>query len=353
MTHSVLLVGFGLGARAYHAPLITTTPGLHIDGIVTSNPERQQQAGTLYPDARIHASLDEAWHHGYELAVISTANASHVSDATACLSNGLHVVLDKPIAPDYDSACALRDVAADRGLLLIPYQNRRWDTEVLTALSVMASGRIGTVHRLIQRIDRMRVEPKDGWRNSPAPEDMGGMLYDLGAHAIDQARVVMGPVTDVYARVRTVRRPGDPDDDSVVLLTHTSGAVSVVSVSQAAAFPEPRMMLLGTKGGLLINHVDAQEVALMAGTLPTVAGWGSTTDTAVLRLSGAEKDYTDELISMVPGNWPAFYRGVAEALEGDGPAPVVIDDVLQTVRVMDAARESGRTGEAVRLHPPA
>jgi predicted dehydrogenase len=73
----------------------------------------------------------------------------------------------------------------------------------------------------------------------------------------------------------------------------------------------------------------------------------------VLRLSGAEKDYTDELISMVPGNWPAFYRGVAEALEGDGPAPVVIDDVLQTVRVMDAARESGRTGEAVRLHPPA
>jgi hypothetical protein len=73
----------------------------------------------------------------------------------------------------------------------------------------------------------------------------------------------------------------------------------------------------------------------------------------VLRISGAEKDFTDEALAMVPGNWPALYRGVAEALEGDGPAPVLIDDVLGTVRVMDAARESGRHGEAVRLDPPA
>jgi predicted dehydrogenase len=174
-----------------------------------------------------------------------------------------------------------------------------------------------------------------------------------GIKVLELSHMIMGPVTEVYARVRTVRRPGDPDDDSVIVLTHSSGAVSVVSVSQAAAFPEPRMMLLGTQGGLRIDHVDAQEVALMAGTLPNVAGWGSTSDTAVLRISGAEKDFTDETLAMVPGNWPAFYRGVAEALEGEGPAPVDIEGVLQTVRVMDAARESGRHGNAVRLDPPA
>jgi predicted dehydrogenase len=179
------------------------------------------------------------------------------------------------------------------------------------------------------------------------------MLYDLGAHAIDQARVLMGPVQDVYARIRTVRRPGDPDDDSVIVLTHTSGAVREVTGSQAAAFPEPRMMLLGTKGGLRIDHVDAQEVALMAGALPDIPGWGMTTDTAVLRISGAEKEFTDEDLPMVPGNWPAYYRAVCEALDGDGPGPVPIEDVLHTVRVMDAARESGLSGKAVRLSPPA
>ena len=351
MKHSVLLVGFGLGSRVYHAPLIMVTPELSIDGVVTSNDERQRQALELLPATRIHARLDDAWNHGYELAVISTANASHVADATSCLEHGLHVVLDKPIAPDFATACALRDLATERGLMLIPYQNRRWDTEVLTAQSVMASGQIGTIHRFIQRIDRMRVEPKAGWRNSAKPEDMGGMLYDLGAHAIDQARVIMGPVHEVYARVRTVRRPGDPDDDSVIILTHASGAVSMVTVSQASAFPEPRMMLLGTKGALRIDHVDAQEIALIAGDIPGGPTWGSTTDMAVLRLSGADKDFTDQNIAMVPGNWPAFYRGVVEALDGEGPAPVPLDDVLQTVRVLDAARESGATGNAVRLTP--
>lgn len=353
MTHSVLVVGFGLGSRVYHSPLIMTTPGLRIDGVVSSSDERRQQARTLLPDVRLHSRLQDAWDHGYELAVISTANASHVSDATACLEHGLHVVLDKPMAPDYPTACALRDLADERGLLLMPYQNRRWDTEVLTAQSVMASGRIGTVHRLIQRMDRMRVEPKPGWRNSTVLEDLGGMLYDLGAHALDQARVLMGPVQEVYARVRTVRDAEGADDDSVIVLTHLGGAVSEVSVSQAAAFPEPRMMLLGTRGGLRIDHVDGQEISLAAGELPGGSTWGSTSDTAVLRLSGADKDFTDERIAMVPGNWPAYYRGVAEALDGDGPAPVDLADVLQTIRVMDAARESGRTGEAVRLTPPA
>ena len=353
MTHSVLLVGFGLGSRVYHAPLIMTTPDLSIDGIVTSNEERRRQALDLLPKTRIHDSLGQAWNHGYELAVISTANASHVADATTCLEHGLHVVLDKPIAPDFATACTLRDLAAERGVMLIPYQNRRWDTEVLTAQAVMASGQIGTIHRFIQRIDRMRVEPKAGWRNSARPGDMGGMLYDLGAHAVDQARVIMGPVIEVYACVRTVRRQGDPDDDSVIILTHASGAVSMVTVSQASAFPEPRMMLLGTRGALRIDHVDAQEVALIAGEIPGGAAWGRTTDMAVLRISGADKDFTDQAIAMVPGNWPAFYRGVAEALDGAGPVPVPLEDVLQTVRVLDAARESGATGNAVRLAPPA
>jgi predicted dehydrogenase len=113
------------------------------------------------------------------------------------------------------------------------------------------------------------------------------------------------------------------------------------------------MMLLGTRGALRIDHVDAQEVALIAGEIPGGAAWGRTTDMAVLRISGADKDFTDQAIAMVPGNWPAFYRGVAEALDGAGPVPVPLEDVLQTVRVLDAARESGATGNAVRLAPPA
>ena len=77
---------------------------------------------------------------------------------------------------------------------------------------------------------------------------MGGLLYDLGAHAIDQALQLMGPVVAVAAWTRSVR-DGDPtDDDTTVVLTHASGAISIVTVSQVTALAEPRMMLLGTRG---------------------------------------------------------------------------------------------------------
>ena len=348
MPHSTVLVGFGLGGRVYHAPLLLAERGLSLDGIVTGNAERAAQARALVPGAAIYTTLDEALAAGHDLAVITTANRAHVPDATACLAAGVNVVLDKPIAPDLASARALRDRAREAGRLLIPYQNRRWDTDVLTCAQVRAGGRLGRIHRLVTRIDRMRPEPKPGWRSSADPEDLGGMLYDLGAHAIDQARVIMGPVREVYARVRTVRRDGDPDDDATIVLTHDDGAVSIVTVSQASAFVEPRLMLLGTRGALRIDIIDRQEIALAAGAVPGPAGWYGDVGTGTLRTNDDDGTAHDEEIALVPGDWPGFYRGVVMALDG-GSVPVDIDDVLDTVAVLDAARESGRTGQAISL----
>lgn len=348
MPHSVLLVGFGLGGRVYHAPLILAERGLSLDGIVTSSAERAAQARALAPAAAVYTSLDEALAAGHDLAVITTANIAHVPDAQVCLAAGMHVVLDKPIAPDLATATDLRDRASAAGRHLIPYQNRRWDTDTLTALRVRDSGRLGDVHRLVLRIDRMRPVPKPGWRSSATPEDLGGMLYDLGAHAFDQARVLLGPVVEAYARVRSVRRAGDPDDDVTAVLTHASGAVSIVTVSQAASFGDPRLLMLGTRGALRIIDPDPQEIALAAGVSPGPAGWYGEVGTAELRTNDDDGTPHDELITLVPGDWPGFWRGVVMALDG-GSSPVPIDDVLQSVALLDAVRASGLSGQAVRL----
>jgi scyllo-inositol 2-dehydrogenase (NADP+) len=53
------------------------------------------------------------------------------------------------------------------------------------------------------------------------------------------------------------------------------------------------------------------------------------------------------------GDWPAFYVGVAAALRGEQAPPVLIADVVEDLRVLDAARESARTESVVRLDPPA
>ncbi|MBI1352577.1 MAG: oxidoreductase [Actinomycetales bacterium] len=352
---SVLLIGFGLGGRVFHAPLIEAVPSLRLDGIVTGNPERAEQARTAHPEATIHPTVEEALAHPYDLAVISTANATHVPYATAALGAGMHVVLDKPIAPTAAAATELALLATDRGRLLIPFQNRRWDSDFLTALQVARDGRIGTVHRYESRIERMRVTPKPGWRGSADPADMGGMLYDLGAHVIDQAILLMGPVTSVSAAVRSVRPDFAADDDVVLLLTHLAGGVSVLTVSQIAAFPEPRITLFGTHGGLRVDATDSQEPALVAGRDPRSAEWGrepAGTD-AYLRTMGEDNVAHEELLPLVAGQWPRFYRAVAETLTEGAVPPVLVSDVIQNLRVLDAARTSAATGTVVTLDPPA
>jgi scyllo-inositol 2-dehydrogenase (NADP+) len=352
---SVVLLGYGLGGRVFHAPLVVATPGLSLDAIVTSDSARAEQARAAHPGVTVHSTPERAWSGEHDLAVISTANVTHVPYARAALEAGLHVVLDKPMAPDAATAAQLADLAASRERHLIPFQNRRWDSDFLTACAWVGDERLGTVHRFESRIERMRVAVKPGWRGSADPADMGGMLYDLGAHVVDQALHLMGPVVSVAASVRTVRPADATDDDVTLLLTHESGAVSLLTVSQAGAFGDPRLTLFGTRGGLRIDGSDSQEAALVAGRDPAASDWGTEPagSEALLRRYDDQNQATDETVPLARGDWPAFYRGVAAALRGEGPDPVLVADVIQTLRVLDAARESGSTGQSVRLDPPA
>ena len=351
---STLLIGYGLGGRVFHAPLVATTPGMSLDGIVTSDPDRRRQAREAHPAAAVYSSAKDAWLAGHDLAVVSTANVTHVPYASAAIGHGLHVVVDKPIAPTADDARGLAAQAEASGVHLIPFQNRRWDSDYLTALAVAASGALGRVHRFESRLERMRVTPKPGWRNSTDPADMGGMLYDLGAHVVDQAIRLMGPVEKVMAILRSVRVPGAVDDDVLVALEHGSGALSLLTVSQVGAFGQPRMTLNGTHGGLRIDASDSQEAALVAGRRPSDAGgWGVEPPGTDAVLRTFDDGPAERAVPLVPGTWPEFYRGVESTLRTGAPPPVLVTDVVENLRVLDAARESASTGRTVRLDPPA
>jgi predicted dehydrogenase len=352
---SVVVVGYGLGGRVFHAPLVSATPGLFLAAIVTANGDRRALARAAYPDVALYDTADEAWSAGHDLAVISTANVTHVPLATAALEAGLPVVLDKPIAPTAAQAEQLRRLAADQGRQLIPFQNRRWDSDFLTAVQVAGEGVIGRVHRFESRIERMRVVPKAGWKSSTEPSDMGGMLYDLGAHLVDQALQLMGPVHSVMAFARSVRVVKGADDDVLLVLMHVDGAVSHLVASQVSAFGEPRLRLLGTRGGLRITASDTQEAALAAGRTPGDAEWGlePAGSEAELRVYDDASTPTDNARRLARGNWPAFYTGVESALRGRSGPPVHVEDAVQSLRILDAARESAAAGRLVSLDPPA
>ena len=350
----VLLVGYGLAGRVFHARLIDAEPGLEVTAIVTADPERVAQARADVPGARIIATFEEALRtpDDYDLVVVATANSAHVPQATAALQAGLPVVVDKPLAGTAEQAQALIDLAAAQGRQLHVFQNRRWDSEILTARRLIDEGTLGRVHRLESRFERWRPQPKGGWRETGTADDLPGLLYDLGAHLVDQALHLLGPVEAVVASVRAVRDGMQTDDDTQVFLWHTSGAVSILSVSAVAGSIEPRLRVLGTQGALEITGLDTQEDALRAGMSPLDADWGREPDSAVVRLvtGGAAEA---RVVQRQRGAWPEYYRGVMRSLRGEAPPPVDPRDVVANLRVIEAAAESVRAHKVVVLDPPA
>ncbi|MGY1769726.1 Gfo/Idh/MocA family protein [Blastococcus sp. SYSU D00813] len=334
------LVGYGFGGRWFHAPLLASAPEVDFLGVVTTSPERQALVAADHPGLATFGSLEELAAAGAEAVAISTPADTHSALTDRALELGLAVVCDKPFALDAAAARRSVDLAAARGLPLAPYQNRRWDSDFRTARALVADGRLGRVTRFESRFERFAPEPGP-------PAAGGGTLRDFHSHLVDQALVLLGPATAVYAEWRV--RDSGLDDDVFIALTHADGARSHLWGSWSQGAPGDRFRVSGTEGAYVVGGpMDGQEAALLAGRTPATDGerWGVEPPERYGRLRRGDDG---ETVPTERGRWDVFYPAFAAAVRGEGPVPVDPRDAVATATVLDAARVSGTTGEVVRL----
>ncbi|HUQ61342.1 Gfo/Idh/MocA family protein [Lentzea sp.] len=331
------LVGYGLGGAAFHAPFIAATEGLELSAVVTANPKRQAEVASRYPDTRLLSTLDEVWTGDFDLVVITTPNRFHATHARQVLEHGLNVVVDKPFAGSPAEARALASIASSRGLMLVPFHNRRWDGDFLTVRKLLDSDTLGKVHRFESRFERYRPEIKDSWKESGDPKDLGSILYDLGTHLVDQSVALFGRPRTVHAEIATVRPGAKADDDVFLALTHDNGVRSHLWMSALAADQGPRFRVLGHDAAYVKYGMDPQEERLKAGETPATPGWGEEPEEAWGTLNG-EPHKTE------PGAYQNFYKAVAA-----GKPEVTPQDALTGLEIIEAAKQSATTGDAVSL----
>lgn len=327
------LVGFGHGGRVFHAPLIEHEHRLDLTVVVTRSPESQAAARSAHPAAVVVATLEEALLEGpdLDLAVITTPNVTHAALAGAALARGLHVVVDKPFVVHPDDGERLIEAARAAGRLLVPFHNRRWDGDFLAVLAMVRSGALGRIRAVESAMESWKPSISKEWKRVAGPLDGGGVLWDLGPHVIDQAIALSGPAVPVFAELR--REPdGAAENSAFVVLEHDGGGISHLHVGTRAPLVRPRFRVTGTSAGLTITGTDQQESLLAAGLLPRCIGAASGTaagPTAVVGRNGHSEEFT-----VGPGEYPAFYAGVAAAMEGTGPVPVTAEDALDVVRMI-------------------
>ncbi|HEX8500032.1 MAG TPA: Gfo/Idh/MocA family oxidoreductase [Pyrinomonadaceae bacterium] len=342
------LIGFGLAGAVFHAPLVSTTEGLRLAAVVTSNPERAHEARRAYTGVLVLGTPEELWARAGELdlVVVASPNRTHAPLALAALGAGLSVVVDKPLAATASEGRRLRDEAERRGLLLTVFQNRRWDGDFLTVRRLLEGGSLGRVLRFESRFERWRPRAKSGWRQSGAPEDAGGLLYDLGSHLIDQALLLFGPARRVYAELGRPYPEVLADNDTFVALEHAGGVRSHLWMSTAAAQPGPRFRVLGSEAAYTKFGLDVQEEALKRGARPGDAGWGEESE-GDWGLTGAGDDLRPQRTE--PGCYECFYRGVVSALREGAPPPVDPSESVAVLEIIEAARRSHEERQTVRL----
>ncbi|MEO7274162.1 MAG: Gfo/Idh/MocA family oxidoreductase [Vicinamibacterales bacterium] len=344
----VALIGYGHAGAVFHGPLIAATTGARLAAIVTADPARRAQAAAAHPEARLLPDADALWGIAadLDLVVIATPNRTHVPLALAAIDAGLAVVVDKPIAARASDAQALIDAAQRAGTPLTVFQNRRWDGDFLTVQRLLAEGSLGRIARFESRYERWRPAVKTAWRMHDAPDEAGGLLFDLGAHVIDEALHLFGPAESVYAQLDS-RRPGvTVDDDSFVAVTHASGVRSHLWMSSVAAQTGPRFRLLGSAGAFVKYGLDVQEDALRSGLDPRSPGWGVEPPDKWGRLGIGDDT---RLVSTEPGAYLQFYTALVTALRRGGAMPVDPRDSVASLVVIEAAQRSHASSVVVRL----
>jgi predicted dehydrogenase len=344
------LIGYGLAGAVFHAPLISATPGLEVASVVTSNPERRARAEADLPGVRVLDRAEALWElaDAHDLVVVASPNRTHVPLARAAIEAGLAVVVDKPLAPTASDGRALVEAAAAAGVPLTVFHNRRWDGDMLTVRRLLDEDAVGAVTRFESRFERWRPGVRgDAWRERADPEEAGGLLFDLGSHLVDQALVLFGRPTHVYAEVERRRAGAEVDDDSFVALAHGDGVRSHLWMSVVAALPQARMRLLGLTGAYVKDGLDGQEEALRNGRRPGEPAWGREPPERWGRLAR-----NDEItrVETEPGAYESFYAGVVRWLREGAPPPVDPADAVIGLEILEAALASAHAADVVALH---
>ena len=347
----VALVGFGMGGRVFHGPLVSSVPGLQLAAVLERS---SSHAAERYPGITTYRSLDELIAApGLDLFVVTTPSGTHFRIARQLLEAGKNVVVDKPCSVTSVEIAELMRLAAARNLFLAPFHNRRWDSDFQTIQKLLHEQFLGRVVYLESTMDRWHPTPPTHrlWKEDPAQG--GGVLLDLGTHLVDQILVLFGKPEAISADVLRERDGAGSNDAFSLRLRYPGLTVSVASNS-LASLERPRYHLRGTKGNYWKRGVDPQEAALNQLTrIPesshspqtpwiqeAAAHWGTLT----VDVDGGT---VTRPVAPVPGDYRLYYAGVRDALLGKAPAPVQPIDAWRVARLLEWAAESSERRQEI------
>lgn len=349
----VAVVGFGLAGQVFHAPFVSAVPGLKLEAIVQ---RKGDEAAKAYPKTRILRSFEDALKDkAVQMVVVGTPNETHFAMAKQALEAGKHVVIDKPFAATSAQVKELWRLAWEKGVVLAPFHNRRWDGDFLTVQELLEKNAVGRLVTFESHFDRFRPVPRENtWKESMDPAN--GLLFDLGPHLVDQALTLFGVPESITASVRK-DRDGTQIEDAFDITLQYPGLLVYCRSSMVACDASPRFLLHGTSGSFKKYGLDPQEPALAGGAKVPRMGEGEWLQEAAEKwgvLTVAPDPNEPDVLIQTPvktavGDYRLYYANVRDAIAGQAELVVKPEDAYRVIRLLEMARESSSEGRTLKV----
>jgi predicted dehydrogenase len=326
-----------LAGRVFHAPLISSVDGLELAAVVERSTDNAAQR---YPGITTYRTLEALLaDSSLGLIVVATPNGTHYDLARQALEAGKSVVVDKPTAITSAEIASLIELAARHKALLVPFHNRRWDSDFQTLYKLVREDTVGRVVSLESTFDRWRPVPRapGAWKEDPA---QGGMLLDIGTHLADQALALFGNPLAVSADL-VRERDGEGASDAFTLRLRYAGVTVTLAANVLSTLPRPRYHLRGTAGNYSKSGLDPQEAALSKITRIGPEPWGLEPPHDWGNLSvDVDGGRVSRPVRPIPGDYRIYYAGVRDALLGKSHAPVPALAAWRVARLLEWTADS-------------
>ncbi|RLD74833.1 MAG: oxidoreductase [Bacteroidetes bacterium] len=328
------IIGFGLSGKVFHAPFLHTHKGFKLEKIVE---RKSKESKKIYPYVEVVSDYKNLVNDKeLDLIVICTPNTLHAPMAKECLEAGKHVIIEKPFTPTAKEADELIKLAEKAERNIFVYHNRRWDGDFMTLKKIIDEKILGDIYEYEAHFDRYTPDwDSDSWRDKDIAG--GGILFDLGAHLIDQAMYLFGYPKKVTANIQAQRKNSPVDDYFHLELEYPKLKV-ILTAGMMVKELGPRFTLKGNKGTYKKSGIDPQEDLLKAGLMPGTTNWGKEKkenwgimDVAI---DGKHSVYQTETLA---GNYMGFYDNVYDVIINNAEMVVKQKEARNVIKIIEMA----------------
>lgn len=334
MSLKIAFTGAGYIANI-HAQAAQNQPDVELVAVVARFSDKSEAFAEKFGIRCCYTSVEQLLDEGgADALVIGTPNFLHEPQAIAALERGVHVLVEKPMAMNATEAEQICEAAEKSRATLMVAHCWRFDKDVLWLKE--QTDKLGKIIRTKGYGVHAHWGPS-GWFTQKELAG-GGAMVDMGIHALDTARFLLGdpqPVS-VYARIGTYYKDFDVDDTGVIIVTWDNGTVSYIESGwwqPHSDGPEAATQLYGTQGfgqlfptGLELPNVNEEKLDVID------AGFDfPRAEHCAQSMYNAQMAHFIQCIRS--GKMP-----VSGGAEG-----------LMNMRIVDAAYESARTGKVVEL----